>query len=110
MYSRPSNIYLLKITDGKDSWLKLGHAAKVDVRISGYGLDRSFSVTKIFVIPFETRLMALHEEKRLHNKYKKVRLPPTQQEFYMDSGFTECYPVEIQEELILDLIKIGGET
>jgi hypothetical protein len=46
---------------------------------------------------------ALHFEKFLHRKYKGFRLPVEQQRKMMWNGYTECYPVELTQQLLREL-------
>lgn len=100
-YTKPSNLYLLKINNDELSWLKLGYAKDIDDRILGYNLVGEVAVEILKTYPFTTGLQVLHAEKQIHKQMKKHRLDPRDMIKYKSSGFSECYPLD-KEQVLLD--------
>ena len=100
-YSKPSNLYLLKIQNKDFTWLKLGFAKDIDLRQSSYGLPPKTQVTLLSSVYFETGLIAMQHEKELHRVFKKHRYSKSlMKNYHKFNGFTECYNVSIESELI----------
>lgn len=100
-YDKESNVYILTISDGTKSWLKMGIARDLDKRISQYGLHESFTVDKTYVINFDKGYDALKIEKQVHSLMKIFRLDPDDMKnYHTKSGWTECYPVNLLPTLI----------
>jgi hypothetical protein len=105
----PSKVYLLRITVDtvipSVTWLKLGYAKSVSSRIKYYGLPRDAGIKKLKVIDFATGRHARRFEASLHTKYKHKRLLMKKMKEFMANGFNECYPVEMFNTLMKDIIK-----
>ena len=102
-YIKPSSVYLLRITNGNNSWLKLGYSKNLSLRISNYGIGQS-KVDILSVIDFDTGANAMLFEKGLHKKYKTQRLNKKDMEsLHKSNGHTECYPVSMIEVLLEEL-------
>ena len=100
----PSNVYLVKIKASLFEWLKLGYAKNVDQRIKRYGLPADANVTTIVVRPFDTGREAHSFEESIHVKYaNRGLLPVRMKEFHTYSGFDECYPIELLDQLANEL-------
>jgi len=100
-YHRPSGIYLIRVDHPELSWLKFGYAKDVDIRLRGYGLTDGCESEILFHIPFETGYQAMEIEKSIHTILSGKRLDPTSMKRFMtNTGHTECYPLEIQDEII----------
>lgn len=94
-YSKESNLYVVKISINEDSWLKVGIAKDVGVRVQGYGLPNGSHVETILVKPFKTGREAIKVEKALHKTLKGIRECSTKmKEILTSSGFTECYSID----------------
>lgn len=94
-YSKESNLYVVKISINEDSWLKVGIAKDVGVRVQGYGLPNGSHVETILVKPFKTGREAIKVEKALHKTLKGIRECSTKmKEILTTSGFTECYSID----------------
>lgn len=99
-YSRPSFLYLFKITDSHGCFLKLGFSNNPERRSTQYGTIEN---KLLLQVPFKSGYDALLVEKRIHNNYRDFKLNPLDLKKRMQSGFTECYPVELEEVLLKDL-------
>lgn len=102
--TRPSQIYLLKISNKENSWLKLGFSKDIEARVKMYGLPSDTSATLLFFENIKNGYDALQKEKQIHVKLKHIRLCPKKMKIYMKNGHTECYPCEYEEK-ILSLLK-----
>ena len=104
-YHRESGVYLVKITVGDFSWLKFGFAKNLSVRAVGYGLENNYKIEDILYKKFKRGYDAMKVEKSVHKHIKDFRLDPSEMKNYMkNTGHTECYPVEMQKEIV-DLFK-----
>jgi hypothetical protein len=101
----PSYVYLLKIRNGSNEWLKLGYAKNVDTRVSQYGLPKTATVEHITAVRFKTGNEAHAFETALHQKYKEHLLTKRKAKALgmEKNGFAECYPVEVLDELLKEL-------
>ena len=97
--TQKSNVYLLKITCGDFTWLKLGHAKHIQSRLSGYKLDPDAIIDVLAVSKFKSGESAREFEGRLHQLHKQHRLKPEIMRQYHECGFTECYPVYMEPTL-----------
>ena len=104
----PRYVYLLKIQNGSNKWLKLGYAKNVDNRISNYGLPKTATVEHITAVRFPTGNEAHEFEAALHIAHKEHKLTKSKaQKFGMTKGgFAECYPVEMLDELLKELMAV----
>jgi hypothetical protein len=104
----PSYVYLLKIRNGSNEWLKLGYAKNIDSRISRYGLPKTATVEHVTAVRFATGSEAHEFEAALHQKYKEHLLTKGKaKSLGMEkSGFAECYPVEMLDELLKELTNL----
>ena len=102
----PSNVYLLEITVGIKSWLKLGFAKDVHFRASTYGLPSSAEIDILKTIPFGSGTAAHEFENSLKAKYFEFRVSPDEmRELHRNSGHTECFPTELRTQLQEELSK-----
>jgi len=109
-YSKPSNVYLLEIKSKGFSWLKLGFAKDVDLRIRNYGLSKDSEVKILTKLKFSNGYDAMLFEKSLHKKYKSFRLKPVFMENYHTfNGHTECYELDVKEELLKEISLKGTQ-
>lgn len=103
-YTKPSNLYLLQIETKGFTWLKLGFAKNVRLRISNYGLPLDAKVITLVEIPFESGRDAITVEKALHKKYKSLRLDSKLMgNYHTFNGHTECYPLRLKDDLLNDI-------
>lgn len=100
-YTRESYIYLIKYKTDNMSWLKLGYSGNLENRFSSYGVDSDVDCDLLKLVTFTTGHQALLCEKRLHSEFKDQRLDPIlMKDYHKVSGFTECYPITLQEGII----------
>lgn len=105
-YIKPSSVYLLKITNGDNSWLKLGYSKNLSLRISNYGIGNS-TVDILAIVNFDTGANAMLFEKGLHRKYKVQRLNKKDMELlHKSNGHTECYPLTMTSVLLEELGRV----
>lgn len=93
--TKPSNVYLLKLTHADKEWLKVGFAQNVSVRISNYILTPGVSVEVLDTVQFITGKSAKNNEMAIHRKYKHSRIKKVEMKYYMENGHSECYPVDM---------------
>lgn len=105
VYSLPSNIYLLKIKVGDFSWLKLGMSKDISKRIQDYKLDKCSTIDIISIIQTKDGFDALREEKKIHKNLSSLKIDQELMKVHMKSGFTECYPIESEKEILAELEK-----
>lgn len=107
-YNQPSSVYLVKITREDLSWLKLGYAKVVDKRVKNYGLDDTCSIEIIKVLTVNTGKRAFEIERSIHSVFNSKRLDPEIMKSYHEkSGFTECYPIDMLDDLSEVMTSIG---
>lgn len=102
----PSLVYLLEIKSKDKVFLKLGFSLDLDKRIAGYKLDSGSSVIKLVEIKTNNGFVANCLENELHCKFSQHNIDSDEMRNYMISGYTECYPVYLKEELISELLKL----
>lgn len=109
-YSKPSLVYLLEITKGDFTWLKLGFAKNLELRTNGYGL-KDASISSLKTIPFATGREAMLFEKNLHAKFKKYKLSKElMKSYHTFSGYTECYPVQLMDVILAELQQLEEQN
>lgn len=99
--TKPSNVYLLKITSNNFTWLKLGHSKNIAHRAKQYGLPADSEIEIVAARKFDTGDQALNMESAIHKDQRKNKLcPDIMREYHARNGFSECYPLGL-----LDTIK-----
>lgn len=108
-YTLPSSLYLLEITYNGFTWLKLGFAKNIDVRVRSYGLPMGSRVSVLLSIPFDRGYECMCLEKEIHKEYKDWRLPPVNmKEYHRFNGQTECYTIVMKQILMLRLRRVNN--
>lgn len=103
-YTKESQVYLLLIQDKQSQWLKFGYAKNLKNRTNSYGLDSQSKITILFLKDFSKGIDALHFEKRIHRKFKSLRLKSKLMEKHQKhNGHTECYPTFLTKDLLKEL-------
>jgi hypothetical protein len=103
---RPSTVYLLRIENAGQQWLKLGYAENIEKRINEYGLSRKASTKLISNSLFETGAKALIFENYLHKEFIEYQINPNLMKAQMSkSGHTECYSADVQEAIKTRIIQ-----
>ena len=105
-HSKSSNLYLIKIFKKGHSFLKLGVANSINHRVKTYQLQKGYKAETILSIPFSTNFKAVRVEKLLHKKYSDFNLNHFAIKTIMKSGFTECYPLNLLDQLKKEIQKI----
>lgn len=100
--TKPSNMYLLRISVDDVCFLKLGIARDVGVRSGRYGLPERANIEIVRTIAYETGKEAYGQEMRIH---KTVTDHPAVTRYnasrFMVNGFTECYAYSPETERTL---------
>jgi len=103
-YTKPSSVYLLKIKN-KDgfTWLKLGYAFNVNLRLSNYGLDINDCEVEILkILNTPTGAMAASLERAWHKEFKSFKVDSKfMKNYHKGNGHTECYYLTAEQSLIL---------
>lgn len=95
-FSKPSQLYLLRLEAGGFSWLKMGYTNNLKVRVRSYKLSPSVEVKVIKLVNLSSGREAIHLEQKLHSKYFNYRLNPgSMKRHHKQDGYTECYPVSM---------------
>ena len=110
-YTLPSNLYLLRMIAPDFEWLKLGYAKVIETRVKQYRLADNTIVEPLAVLPTKTGEEALRIEKLLERKYKAQKFEPARmRQWHRNSGFTECYPINLRDELEEDIAKLNQDS
>jgi hypothetical protein len=108
-YTKPSSVYLIRFDHPDFSWLKLGYAKNIVTRSQNYGVIKGTAQTILCVVPYTTGSLAQRAELALHCKFKKHKLSKhVMGDFMTSNGHTECYPIAIENELLVELEKLIG--
>jgi len=106
-FNLPSSLYLLKLTSPTTSWLKLGYSKNIKSRIIKYGLIPEIQSDILYSFDAGTGENAVKIEKKIHKKYYQLRIDPeVMRPFFINSGFTECYPLSMLHLLLEELHKV----
>lgn len=99
-YTKKSILYFLKIKHDEKVWLKVGITQKLEHRIKEYKLIDGCIVTELLIYNFSSGKDSYEIEQRLHTTFRNKRLTPSNMKIYMQNGgFTECYPIEMFDEI-----------
>lgn len=92
--------YLLRITSGDFTWLKLGYTNLLMNRIIQYRLQEISQVEILSVCEFGSAVESHAFESSIHKLHKKHKLcPEVMKKYHRRNGFTECYPTYMQATL-----------
>jgi hypothetical protein len=103
-FTKPISLYLAKLSTPMGEILKLGFSMDVPRRMKGYMVDKT-AVT-LAQVDYNAGQQAVDVEKLLHTKYDSYRLDKTVLQQFMENGYTECYPLEMEKVLINELEKL----
>lgn len=107
-YHRPNGIYLLEMVHENKSWLKLGFAKDMQIRTKGYGLLEGTECSLLFYRSLSTGYEAMDIEKKIHREMSNHKLDNEEMKAYMtNTGHTECYPLEVKDELLRKLERLN---
>lgn len=99
-YVRPSKIYAIEFINESGSFIKYGYGKSVKIRLQEYGIQDLQVGRILFEIDVKTGNDALKIEKAVHSKYEDKRLDKEKMKrYFRNTGFTECYPMELLSEL-----------
>lgn len=100
---RPNKLYLFKIKTKGFEFIKVGYSQKPEYRKYDYKTDNdaTFDLVKAVVVPSGREVITIEND--LHRKYKSWNYPSKFMKNYIyESGFTECYPVNLLEDFLED--------
>lgn len=106
-FTQPISVYLVKFSLPIGDVLKLGFAMDTTGRFNRYYLKGT--VTPLIIRTFCNGQDAVDLEKKLHAKYKHKALDKSDMSAFMLNGFTECYPMELEETLTNEINKGGSQ-
>lgn len=102
-YSKSISVYLVKLKLEIGEYLKVGFAMDVKGRFYRYGL---IGVCEpLFIQTFENGQDAVNFEKQLHKKYREFNVDKEVLRPFMNNGYTECYPIELNYALLNEFTK-----
>ena len=108
---RPNKLYVFKIKTKGFEFIKLGYSQKPEYRKYDYKTDPDVVFDLVKVVALPTGRDAIIIENTLHKKYKHWNYPSKMmKDFIYESGFTECYPVELLNDFITELSEIEERT
>jgi hypothetical protein len=101
-WTQPSYVYLIKMfIQGGPTWLKLGHTNNMKTRIRLYGLASNIKCEVLIKSLFRSRTIAYEIEKKIQKMYLKQALNPEDMRQYLtQTGHTECYPAELESQML----------
>lgn len=96
---KKSSVYLLRIRIEDYEILKIGFTSNIERRIKEISTNK-VNVTVEFIEYFQTGKQAHLFESTLHDMFKESRLDGKYLQAYLKSGWSECYNVEIYEDVV----------
>lgn len=100
------NLYVVKLSDSKESFFKIGIAHDIAKRIQSFiGVGYSAERFTSFEIKFNDREGALNFEKRLHDKLDEFKYFPKKK----FGGQFECFSTTCFDEIDLAILKLKEE-
>lgn len=105
-WTKPSNVYLLRLSVNQFTWVKLGYAKNVIARLKQYGLPSIVEVQPVFSRTFSTGEAAFKFEQSIERIFADRKLPAVEmKKWHRLNGFTECYPAELESEIKLSMLE-----
>lgn len=99
-WNEPANFYVVRISLGYESMIKIGIANNPARRYKQYGLPSNAFIEQLLTIPFDTKLDAIKYESKMKQLLEPYRIDPDVAKVVLSySGFTECY-----DERSLDIL------
>jgi hypothetical protein len=111
-FNKKSKIYLLKImsNDGFE-FLKFGYGKDIPNRVREYRMVGVESYSILYEDDFASGSEALSVEKSIHKKFKNHRLQSDVARKYLTrGGFSECYPIELLDDLLIEIKAVTKEA
>lgn len=109
-YTRPSKIYALEIGNDTFSFIKFGYGKSVKARVREYGLQGVWLKNILFEIDMPTGSEALAVEKAVHREMADSLLDKQEmKKYFKHTGFSECYPLGSDKQLLLAVNKYERE-
>lgn len=100
----PNKLYLFKIHSAGFTFLKLGYSKTPEYRKHDYKMIEGTVTELLRVVNVPTGRDAIKYENEIHQKYSEFNYDKELIKKYLtESGFTECYPVWLQDKLIDEL-------
>ena len=107
--TKPSKIYLIEFSHINFHWLKMGYSKKVETRIKQYQLRAGIKYKVLKKVDFKDAITAHEEESKMHKANKNKKLSKKKMSTYMKYGNTECYPIEMKEQLLEELASLESK-
>lgn len=100
-------LYCIKLQHKKREWIKLGvTSGKLRQRFYDFNIDGEVVKTCVAFHIYPNKDLAFKKETELKNKYKNYNLDPSNLKLLMKTGYTECYSMEIEEQIKNEIIAI----
>lgn len=99
-YAKPCDLYVLIGHSDGLSFIKVGVAGVLNHRIKEYRANKVNAWFNLSNIGFPDKYTAIKYEKEFHLKFKDKRIQPSEMKKHMKEGFTECYPINIMQEIL----------
>lgn len=101
----PNKLYLFKIVTPDLVFLKLGYSKSPEYRKYDYKLVEGTVTELLKVVEVPTGRDAIKYENEIHSKYSVFNYnKDVIKQYLTESGFTECYPIDILDELLGELL------
>lgn len=98
-WNKSATLYLVKFQRLGKEWLKLGVSSNESRRFNEYFRGEDYTLDKILSLSFDSLYLATLFEKAIHKYFKNERICKEELRGIMKSGFNECYPVEMLENI-----------
>jgi len=98
-----SKLYIIQFkTDGGFEFIKFGYGKNIKNRVREYSLKNTMFVSTLFEMDIATGNEARIIENSIHKSLNEFRLPnDTMKAFLTRTGYSECYPLNLLDEIKL---------
>ena len=101
-----SYVYAFKLEIDNFNWIKIGHSVNPYLRHLAYGLDSSVVCKLLGQVRFETIEQSRKAESQLLTRFKSFKLDSSDMKQYMLNGFSECFDITIEDQLMKELTQM----
>jgi len=105
---RSNFLYLFKVkaNDGFE-FVKLGYSMKPEYRKYDYVFEKGTEIELVKKVKVPTGKEAISLENEIHSKYSQFNINKNiMKNYFTESGFTECYPVNLLGSILSELNKV----
>lgn len=100
----PNKLYLFKIQSDDFVFLKLGYSRVPEYRKYDYKVKEGAKFELLKTVEVPTGRLAISYENSIHEQFKEFNYPKDKMKEYLcESGFTECYPYLLVNDLLESL-------